>query len=333
MLTIAFDGICLGDGPVTGVGRAFLTGLAAYAAVGKARCLLLVPTGTPPPPIAGIAIVSAPRGALRRQLALPRLLRELRADVLHSSVAAIPLRAPCSTIATVHDLPWLHRELGEPTSLRRHLAVIRSLRAATAITAPSTLTATDTQALLGERCPPVRIIAHGTARGPEPTSTSTAARAGGLLVLGDDRPRKNRQRLVAAHTAARAICADLPELQFTGPPDAYVDEVQKRALLQTCRALVHPALFEGFGLPVLEGLAHGAPVLCSDLPPHREIAGDAALYCDPRDERALAAALVAIHRDAARRADLAARGWARAAAFAPERTAAAWQALHAEVAR
>lgn len=333
MLTVAFDGICLGDGPITGVGRALLTGLAAYAAYGDVRCLLLVPDGVATPTLPGVTNVAAPRGALRRQFTLPRLLRALHADLLHSSVAAVPLRAPCPTIATVHDLPWLHPELGEATALRRRLATARSLRAAAAILAPSTLTAEDVRRLLGERAATVRVVPHGVARAAEPTPAATAARAGPLLALGDDRPRKNRDRLRAAHALARAQRPALPPLRFVGPPDDYVDEATKRDLLRSCRALVHVAHFEGFGLPVLEGLAHGAPVLCSDLPPHREIAGDAARFVAAADTAAIAAGLLAIDADAAARAELAARGWQRAAAFAPERTAAAWRTLHAEVAR
>ena len=156
---------------------------------------------------------------------------------------------------------------------------------------------------------------------------------GHFLALGDDRPRKQRDVLRAAHARALAQAPGLPPLRFVGPPDDYVDEATKWELLRDCRALVHPSRFEGFGLPVLEGLAHGAPVVCSDLPPHREIAGDSAVYAPVGDVAAFADALLAVHRDAALRARLATTGHARAADFAPERTAAAWAQTHREVAR
>jgi glycosyltransferase involved in cell wall biosynthesis len=333
-MLIAFDGAGLGDGPPTGVARAFLTGLQAYAARGEHAAVLLLPAGAPDPALPGVRVVAAPRGRLQRQLALPRLLRALRADVLHRSVAAVPLRAPLPAIATVHDLPWRHAEAGETTTPWRRFATARALRAAAAVLAPSAMTAADASALLGAHAAAkVRVVPHGCARSAPPTPAAIAARRGPFLLLGDDRPRKQRDVLRAAHARALAQAPDLPPLRFVGPPDDYVDEATKKELLRDCRALVHPSRFEGFGLPVLEGLAHGAPVVCSDLPPHREIAGDAAMYAPAGDVAAFAAALLAVHRDAALRARLATTGHARAADFAPERTAAAWAQTHREVAR
>lgn len=333
-MLIAFDGVSLADGPPTGVARAFLTGLAAFAARGEHAAVLLLPPDAADPQLPGVRTVAAPRGRLRRQLALPRLLRALRADVLHSPVAAVPLRAPCPAIATVHDLPWRHPAAGERASAWRRFATARSLRAAAAVLAPSQFTAADARALLGDDAAArVRVVPHGTPLGPPPDAAALAARRGPFLALGDDRPRKQRHVLRAAHAHAAAQDATLPGLRFVGPPDDYVDEAAKSTLLRDCRALVHPSRFEGFGLPVLEGLAHGAPVVCSDLPPLREIAGDAAQFVPAGAAEALADALLAVHRDCALRLRLATAGHARAAAFSPERTAAAWAAVHAEVAR
>lgn len=331
MLTIVFDGACFGDGPVTGVGRAFATGLAAYAAAREVDCVLLLPNGASAPPLPSVRVVAAPRGALRRQLQLPRLLRTLRADLLHSAVAAVPLRAPCPTVATVHDLPWLHPGLGERTSAWRRFATVRALRAATIVVAPSAFTARDARILLTNTGARIEVVPHATTLGPAPTDATTDARDGPFLVLGDDRPRKNLDRLRAAHARARIVRPTLPELQFVGPRHHYVDETTKAQLLARCRALVHVSRFEGFGLPVLEGLAHGAPVVCSDLPPHREIAGENAAYVPADDVDAIAAGLVRIDSDASRRRSLARNGHARAAAFAPTTVATHWQRLHAEL--
>lgn len=331
MTRIAFDGAGLGTGPPTGVARAFLTGLAAYAAASGHECVLLLPEGAVVDDLPGVRTVAAPRGALARQRHLPALLRSLRASVLHSAVASVPLRAPCATIATVHDLPWLQPGLGERSSRWRRVATWLALRAATAIVTPSTLTAADAVRCLGRRPPHLVVVPHGTALGPAPTAASTAARCGAFVQLGDDRPRKNRERLRAAHALARRQCAELPGLRLVGPPDAYVSEAAKHTLLQDCRALVHVSRFEGFGLPVLEGLAHGAPVLASDLPPHREIAGDDACFVAADDVEAIAGALVRLHTDAALRWRLAAAGHARAAQFTPAAVAAAWRQLHTEL--
>jgi len=331
VLTLAFDGACFGDGPITGVGRAFVTALSAYAAAHRDDCVLLLPPGADDPAIPGVRTVAAPRGALRRQLQLPKLLRALRATLLHSSVAAVPLRAPCPTIATAHDLPWWHPELGERHSRWRRFATRRSLLAADLVLVPSAATARDVRRELLSPRARIVVVPHATTLGPAPDDAAVAARSGPFLVVGDDRPRKNRLRLVAAWERASVVRSQLPPLQFVGPPHAYVAEVEKAALLRSCRALVHVALFEGFGLPVLEGLAHGAPVLCSDLPPHREIAGEHALFVDPTDVEAIAAGLVRIDRDQALRNQLARDGHARAAAFAPATVAAAWRRCHDEV--
>jgi hypothetical protein len=326
---IAFDGICFADGPPTGVARAFWNGLAAFVPGSTADCVLLLPPGAGCEPIAGLRVVAAPRGALARQLHLPRLLRSLRAALLHGSVAAVPLRAGCPAIAQVHDLPWRHPAAGEATSWWRRQATLASLRAAAAVLAPSTQVRDDAEALLGAGAAGrVHLVPHGTPPGPPPDAAALAARRGPFLVLGDARPRKNHDRLRAAHALARAQHPSLPGLQFIGPAHGYVDEPTKRALLATCTAVVHVSRFEGFGLPVLEGLAHGAPVLASALPPHREIAGEQALFVDADDTAAIAAALVRIAGDEALRARLAAGGHERARAFAPERVAARWRAIH-----
>lgn len=334
MSTVVFDGACLGDGPITGVGRAFLNALGAYAEL-ESRCVLLLPRGAPRPPLAKVEVAEAPRGALRRQLVLPRLLRELRARVLHSSVAAVPLRAGCPTIATVHDLPWLHPELRERTTLWRRSVTRRALRKAAAIVAPSAFTARDVAVLLRSDAPPVHVIAHGTELGALPRSGAAALRRGPLLVLGDDRPRKNRDRVRQAHAIARQRCPRLPELRFVGPPDDYIDEATKLQLLGSCRAVVQCSLFEGFGMPVLEALANGAPVLCSDIAPFREITrdGDNALLVDPKSVEAIAAGMVRIHEDEPLREQLARSGWHRASHFRRIGVAEQWQRLHTELAQ
>ena len=328
MLTIVFDGAALGDGPLTGVGRAFWSGLQAYAANTPHTCVLLVPSGAQVEAPSGVRCVAAPRGAFWRQLALPRLLRSLRADLLHSCVAAVPLRAACPTIATAHDLPWLHPELGEPSSAWRRFATVRALRAATAVVAPSRFTATDVARAARRR--DVRVIRHGT---PLAACSDANARHGPFLVLGDARPRKNLDRVRAAHAQARQLDPSLPDLQLVGPDHTWVDEAHKHTLLANCRALVHCALFEGFGLPVLEGLAHGAPVVCSDLPPLREIAGEHAQFVDPRSIDAIAAALLEVHQDLELRLRLAMPGWRRAQQYPPERVGLAWRQMHEQVAR
>ena len=331
-MRVAFDGACLGDGAITGVARAFLNGLAAYVERFTRDAVLLLPAGAPAPAISGLHIAEAPRGALRRQFVLPRLLRRLGADVLHSPVAAVPLTAHCPTIATVHDFPWLHAEAGERRSPWRVFATRRSLRAAAAVLAPSTFTRRDAQSIAGEPRR-VHLVPHGCdRRADEPSAADDAQRAGPFLVLGDDRARKNRAAVAAAHTLAQSRRRDLPALRFVGPPHAWVDEGEKQRLLRTCIAVVQCSLFEGFGMPVLEAMGQGAPVVCSDIAPFREIAGEHAVFVDPNDVGSIADGLLRI-LDPALRASLAPAAWRRAAAFSTAETAGHWRALHEELQR
>jgi glycosyltransferase involved in cell wall biosynthesis len=101
-----------------------------------------------------------------------------------------------------------------------------------------------------------------------------------------------------------------------------VGDAQLAALYTGCLAVCVPSLAEGFGLTVLEGLAAGAPVVASDLPVLREVAGDAAVYATPGEPEAWTAALERLVGDGGLRRDLAARGAAAAAPFTWQRTAA-----------
>jgi glycosyltransferase involved in cell wall biosynthesis len=282
-----------------------------------------------------VAVVTWAGGGVRRAVALPRLLRRLRAALLHSPVAALPGRCPCPSIATVHDLPWLVRprlrERG--CGLRHRRAARRAAHAGTVVVCPSAATREALLGWLGADTPRAQVVVvpHGVVAPRSPADLRELA--GPLLVLGDRRPRKNLARVVRAHARARASDGRVPELRLVGPPHGFVSEDEKWRILRTSTALLHFSLLEGFGLPVLEAFHHGVPVACSDRAGLAELAGDAALAADPLDEDALARAIVRISTDSELRASLRSRGLGRAKALTPERTAAAWQRLHAEVVR
>ena len=186
---------------------------------------------------------------------------------------------------------------------------------------------------------------------PPGTRSAPAAPAGGLpagvperdflLAVGTLEPRKNLPRLVAAYRrlpdelqaahplaitgrlgwdSAETIAA-LDSLGARAIRTGFVPDEQLALLYRRCALFVYPSLGEGFGLPVLEAMAAGAPVLTSDRSSLPEVGGDAAAYCDPTDERAIAAALERLLRDPALRARMAAAGPARAAQFSWDRTA------------
>jgi alpha-1,3-rhamnosyl/mannosyltransferase len=165
--------------------------------------------------------------------------------------------------------------------------------------------------------------------------------SGFILAVGTLEPRKNLPRLVAAYRRLPAALQDAHPLVVTGrlgwdtgETVAALDSLGRRAirtgfvpdeqlalLYRRCALFAYPSLGEGFGLPVLEAMAAGATVLTSDRSSLPEVGGDAAAYCDPTNESAIAAALAGLLGDPARRARLAAAGPARAARFSWDATA------------
>jgi glycosyltransferase involved in cell wall biosynthesis len=112
----------------------------------------------------------------------------------------------------------------------------------------------------------------------------------------------------------------------------YLDEARLASVLAKAEALVFPSLYEGFGLPVLEAMAAGVPVICSRVTAIPEVAGEAAVYFDPRDVEDMASKLALVAHDSALREDLAARGRIRAASFSWERAARETRAIYGRVA-
>lgn len=165
---------------------------------------------------------------------------------------------------------------------------------------------------------------------------------GFVLAVGTLEPRKNLPRLVAAYRRlpvktqerhplivagrlgwqANETVAALNSLGGRGLQTGFVPDEQLALLYERCALFAYPSLGEGFGLPVLEAMAAGAPVLTSDRSSLPEIGGDAAAYCDPTDETAIANALKTLLSDPSRLELMRAAGPARAAQFSWDRTAA-----------
>ena len=330
---IVFDGTILGDGPVTGVGGSFLTSLEHYAPRAERTCVLLLPEGADEPRFEGIEILPAPRPGPLRRRRLAKTLGQIGAALLHSPVAALPRQCPCPTVATVHDLPWMSpvplREDG--CRMRHRLAVQRAARKASAVIVPSQRTRDDLLRWAGEEASPrLPYIPHGV---PQPETPARPEQlCGPFLVLADQRPRKNLERVRRAHELARRHDDDLPSLRIIGPGHEWREEDEKIRALHSCRALLHLTLFDGFGLPVVEAFATGTPVLCSRTGSLDEIAGGAALHADPLDLDDMAAAIGRIHRDMELRETLRRNGLERARAFSVENNAEAWLTIHRRLA-
>jgi alpha-1,3-rhamnosyl/mannosyltransferase len=197
-------------------------------------------------------------------------------------------------------------------------------------------------------------VFHPAARGagPQRPEAGEARPAGGplaslprrfLLHVGTLEPRKNLERLVGAYRRLSPALRSDVRLVLAGPRGwgaagllalvrdsrlegsvvrlGYLPEPALGELYRRAEALVYPSLYEGFGLPVLEAMACGTPVVCSDIAAHRELAGEAALRVDPRDEEALAEALRAVLEDSELRKRLARLGPARALPYTWQRCA------------
>jgi glycosyltransferase involved in cell wall biosynthesis len=249
-------------------------------------------------------------------------------DVVHGTNFVLPPAMRAGGVLTVHDLAFLeHPDDLPPGDARLPELVRKSAERAAVVCTPTRAVADAVTETLG--VPTDRV--HVTPLGVDPAWF--AARAPGedlrrklglgkeyLLHVGDHGPRKGIDNLIKAYSAAE----ELPPLVLAGPGEAgvdgriirtgYLNDVELRSVVAGASALVLPSRDEGFGLPVLEALACNVPVVCSDVPALREVAGGQATLVPYGDLDALTAALTDALADPPPSAVLAARR-AHAATF------------------
>jgi glycosyltransferase involved in cell wall biosynthesis len=304
--------------------------------------------------VPGARVVAAPEGIARRparlaweQVGLPRVAREVGADVLHCPHYTMPLAAGLPVVTTLHDAtffthPEVHQRV-KRTFFRAWTTL--SLRRARRCVVPSQATLDEltrvTRGVHGQ----VEVAHHGVdaARfhvpGPDEVDAVRAhlgLRSGRYVgFLGTIEPRKNVPALVEGWQQAVAGLADPPALVLAGGRgwDERVDEVLARVpgrlevlrpgylplellagFLGGAEVLAYPSLAEGFGLPVLEAMACGAPVLTTRSLALPEVGGDAVAYTEP-DAAAIAARLGELLAAPEERSRLSAAAVARAAGF------------------
>jgi glycosyltransferase involved in cell wall biosynthesis len=284
-------------------------------------------------------------------------------DLFHGTNFEVPLwpKQKCPTVLTVHDLSLLlHSDTHEARQVRRaRVRLPLMIRAATLIVTP-------TESVRRELCKHLQVSADKAVAIPEAArsvfqpmpadhANAVAKRFGidgdFLLYVGTIEPRKNLATLVRAFEkittrrgSLRLVIAGkrgwlfedlMNQVRRSGVADrivftGYVSDEDLRALYSSCRVFVYPSIYEGFGLPPLEAMACGAPVVASRIPSIVEVCRDSAILVEPRSVDALATALEKLLDDDDERARLSLAGARRATEFSWEQTAQLTRAAYNE---
>jgi glycosyltransferase involved in cell wall biosynthesis len=290
----------------------------------------------------------------RARLPIPVELAIGRVDLFYSPDFVLPPTLPgARTILTVHDLSFLRYPDHFVPKLVRYLSrvVPRSVVRADRVLADSEATRADLIRLMDVAPEKVTVLYSGVdprfRPQPEPGERERLVAQYGIgtrpyvLSVGTIQPRKNYLRLIRAfsqlsddvelligggrgwlYEGVLAEAARHERVRMLG----FVADADLPALYRGATLFAFPSLYEGFGLPVLEAMACGVPVVCSNVSSLPEVAGEAALLIDPHDEAALTEAMRRGLTDEALRAEMVTQGLERAATFTWER--AARQLLH-----
>jgi alpha-1,3-rhamnosyl/mannosyltransferase len=269
------------------------------------------------------------------------------ADIFHSSgLNRHPPRRARLT-ATIHDMTcWLMPELHPAANLRADRNFERILRRADGLIAVSESTKSDAVRVLGLRPEAITVIHSGIAaqffdpsgEAIEAVRARYSLNRPFVLFIGTIEPRKNIGMLLDAFEALPASVRQEFELVVAGPMGwapaetaarvrrgrylGYIPEPDIAPLTAAATVFAYPSLYEGFGFPVAQAMAAGTPVIASNVSSLPEITGDAALLIDPRSLSELRDGLSRLLLSPALRAELAAKGRARARAFGWEACAA-----------
>ncbi|MCL5025464.1 MAG: glycosyltransferase family 4 protein, partial [Chloroflexi bacterium] len=338
----------------------------ALAHSGGADELVVLQSRRGEPPIVEVGHVShrrlwTPPHHRWEQATLPLELLGAGLDLLHSPDFIPPFRARFPTVITVHDLGFrLYPEAVTADSRRYYGQIDRAVQHAAAIIAVSESTRRDLVDRANAPADRIRVIYEAADEAFRPLDRSAAVKGARtklgvegsfILFVGTVEPRKNLPTLLRALTAPEVSSVRLVvagsrgwlsdevfrlveklhlrgRVQFLGhtPPDDVV------TLYNAADAVAYPSLYEGFGLPVVEAMACGTPVVCSNTSSLPEVAGDAALLVEPLDVAAWAKAVARVLEDRALRLELREKGLRRAAVLSWKRAARETLEVYREVA-
>lgn len=298
------------------------------------------------------------------QFFLRRQLKELDVDVCHFTNSVAPLWLSCPSVVTIHDMTlWLFPSYHP----RRRLAAMRPIipfaaRQARGIITVSYSTKEDIVNLLGVAPEKVTVIYEAPGKAFRPVADAQELENARrqfhlperfLLHVGTLEPRKNLVRLLEAFARLRHRRGFSHDLVLAGKAGwhygeifstverlglgqfvhflGYVPDRWLAAIYNLAGALVFPSLHEGFGLPVVEAMACGTPVITSPNGALQEIAGEAAAYISPESVESIAGEIYRVVADDTLQAELSARGLSRATLFSWRRTAEQTRRLYHHV--
>ena len=296
---------------------------------------------------------------------LPLYLRKASLDLFHGTNYEVPLWSKRRSVLTIHDLSILLHAGTHQADLAR-----RARRRLPVMARSASMIITATECVRREICEHLHVKADrvrvtpfaprsGFQAVPAEQANQTKRRLGiedeFILFVGTVEPRKNLLMLMRAFDQILRQTSRRPQLvvvggegwlmdelfafikessisgrlRFTG----YLDDEDLRALYSSCKVFVYPSIYEGFGLPPLEAMACGAPVIASNIATFQETLGSAAELVEPNDVEALAGSIVEVLDDEDRRRALSRHGPEQAAKFSWERTAQLTLEVYREVLR
>jgi len=360
------------DRPLSGISRYTLSLARALAKlVDTADLLLLTAGGVGPLGREGFRCVPL-RGSYRLpglmtlgSLALPQIARRYALDVIHDPTGMAPFlfrAGGAKMVVTIHDvIPWSFPGVSTAwDDLIYHHWLPRILPRVNCVLTDSEHSQADIVHYLNVPQREIRCIYPGIDNSYRPTRRETVEQVRHhyglpgryILFVGSVEKRKNLEGVLQAFARLRQriphglVIAGPAKWQFAGIMQTikaldladsiiltgYVEEKDLPALYSGADLFVFPSFYEGFGLPVLEAMACGVPVITSNISSLPEVAGDAALLIDPQDIEALTAAIESILTDAGLRRDLRQKGLDQAARFTWAETARKTLDVYAEVA-
>jgi glycosyltransferase involved in cell wall biosynthesis len=292
--------------------------------------------------------------SIREQIELPRILRDHRVDLLHSPHFMLPLRSPCPTVVTIHDVIYLACKGDLPSFFGRlyyRAMMAAAARRADRIITDSEFSKQDIMRHLNVGSSRIEVIYPAAAREFQRVTDESALQqvrskygisGQYILYTGIFKPRKNHDGLLRAfkhllneigdaqlviagpgnekEASLRRLADELgiaARVVFTG----FVAEADLPALYSAAHIYACPSLYEGFGFTVLEAMACGVPVVCSAATSLPEVAGDAALYADSRIPEQFGRALAEVWTNRDLRNRLVHKGYENLRRFSWERTA------------